>query len=453
MKLSAPIIRSVVLVSLIAGSVASASDMKKTYTFHSQRKVGQTDRVVVLLEVGGETTFLDKGKLRREKMGVVCSLDYLEKTLETPNEADGVLRSVRHYRRATATVKVGDDRFEPTLRPKHSLIGVETAQRTALLYSPGGSLSRDELDAIDIQVNSLLLDRLLPSGPIVIGQSWPLDENLMAAMLGLDEVEKSTVEGTLKEVTDIVARFELTGRVQGRVGGADTIIDIKGRYRFDLRTKRVDWLGMLIKEDRKTSDVADGVDVVSRLQLTVTPVKEPKELAHATLDKLDLKPAAESTSLTYEFPGGGCRCRYDRRWYADNSSGVLRMMDRGILAGQCNLALLPKRDPNRLVSLERFQEDVRKALGENFGEFVAAGQSANASGYRVLRVVVNGAVPGKPNNVPIRWIYYHLADRQGHQAALTFTIEQENTDRFAAADKPIVESLRFVEPAVSDQAK
>ncbi|MBU4271291.1 MAG: hypothetical protein KKE86_02085 [Planctomycetes bacterium] len=445
MKLSAPIIRCVVLVSLIAGSGASASDVKKTYTFHSQRKAGQTDRVVVLLEVGGETKFLDKGKPRREKMGVVCSLDYLEKTLETPAEADGVLRGVRHYRRAAATVKVGDDRFEPALRPEHRLIGVEAAQRTALLYSPGGSLSRGELDAIDIQVNSLLLDRLLPSGPIVVGRSWPLDKNLMAAMLGLDEVAKSTVEGTLKEVTDIVARFELTGRVEGRVHGAGTDIELKGRYRFDLRTKRVDWLGMLIKEDRQAGDVADGVDVVSRLQLTVTPVKEPKELARAALDKLDLKPAAESTCLTYEFPGGGFRCRYDRRWYADNSSGVLRLMNRGILAGQCNLALLPKRDPNRLVSLEKFQEDVRKALGDNFSKFVAAGQSVNESGYRVLRVVADGAVPGKPDNVPIRWIYYHLADRQGHQSALTFTIEQEHTDRFADADEPIVESLRFVE--------
>ena len=448
MKLSAPIIRCVVLVSLIAGSGASASDVKKTYTFHSQRKAGQTDQVVVLLEVGGETKFLDKGKPGREKMGVVCSLDYLEKTLETSAEPDGVLRGVRHYRRATATVKVGDDRFEPALRPEHRLIGVEAAQRTTLLYSPGGSLSRAELDAIDIQVNSLLLDRLLPSGPIVVGQSWPLDKDLMAAMLGLDEVAKSTVEGKLKEVTDIVARFELTGRVEGRADGAETDIELKGRYRFDLRTKRVDWLGILIKEDRQVSDVADGVDVVSRLQLTVTPVKEPKELAPAVLDQLDLKPAAESTCLIYEFPGGGCRCLYDRRWYADNSSGVLRLMDRGVLAGQCNLTLLPKRNPDRMVTLEKFQEDVRKALGKNFSEFVAAGQSVNENGYRVFRVVADGVVPGKPDNVPIRWIYYHLADRKGNQAALTFTIEQENTDRFAAADKPIVESLRFVEPAV-----
>ena len=61
----------------------------------------------------------------------------------------------------------------------------------------------------------------------------------------------------------------------------------------------------------------------------------------------------------------------------------------------------------------------------------------------MLRVVVSGVAHGKPAEVPIRWIYYHLADRQGRQAAFTFTVEQELLDRFADADRPIVQSLRF----------
>ena len=122
----------------------------------------------------------------------------------------------------------------------------------------------------------------------------------------------------------------------------------------------------------------------------------------------------------------------------------MRLMDRGVLAGQCNLALLPKRDPNRLVSLEQFQQDVRKALGDNFGEFVAAGQSVDQNGHRVLRVVAEGSVAAKADgksesNIPIRWIYYHVADREGRQAALTFTVEGEHVERFADADRPIVE--------------
>ena len=45
----------------------------------------------------------------------------------------------------------------------------------------------------------------------------------------------------------------------------------------------------------------------------------------------------------------------------------------------------------------------------------------------------------------MRWIYYLVADPQGRQVAFRFPVEQRLVDRFAEADKPLVESLRFVE--------
>ena len=85
---------------------------------------------------------------------------------------------------------------------------------------------------------------------------------------------------------------------------------------------------------------------------------------------------------------------------------------------------------------------MQKALGKSFGEFVEAGQSVNDAKHRVFRVVVHG----KSSDIPIRWIYYHVADEQGRQAAFTFTVEQSLLERFADADKPVVDSLRFAEP-------
>ena len=64
-----------------------------------------------------------------------------------------------------------------------------------------------------------------------------------------------------KEVTDTVARFEFAGKVEGAVYGVSTKIEIKGKYRFDLRSKRIDWLAMLVQEDRESSFVEDGIDV------------------------------------------------------------------------------------------------------------------------------------------------------------------------------------------------
>jgi hypothetical protein len=436
----------VLAIAITVLPTVAADAAKSPFTLRSQRKPGQTDRVVIRLDVGGETKYTDEGKPRREKMSVECDLDYIEKTLEISAAADAVRRSVRDYQKVSATVKVGDGEFKPALQPQHRLIAVEAAKQTALLFSPDGNLTRDELDAIDIQANSLLLDRLLPENPVAVGDRWPHSAELLAAMLDLDEVAKTTVQSTLKEVTSTVARFELAGRVEGAAYGVSTTIEIKGKYRFNLQTKRIDWLGMLLKEDRQPSFVADGVDVNSRLNVIVTPVPEPASLTDDALAKLTLKPTPESTYLAYKSADGGWQCRYDRRWYIlpqhpKTPATVLRLLDRGMLAGQCNLASLPEREPSKVVSLEEFQEDVRQALGNSFGEFVEASQSPNEANYRVYRV----AAQGNSSDIPMRWIYYLVADPRGRQAAFTFAVEQSLVERFGQSDKPLVQSLRFEE--------
>lgn len=151
---------------------------------------------------------------------------------------------MRDYHKVAVVVKVGDGQFEPALRPEHRLIGVEAGKQAATLFSLAGNLTRDELDAIDIPANSLLVDRLLPEKPVAPGESWQLPEPLLAALLNLDEVAKSSVECTFKEVATIgskeaahkVARFEFAGKVEGAVGGVSTKIELKGKYRFDLHS-------------------------------------------------------------------------------------------------------------------------------------------------------------------------------------------------------------------------
>ncbi len=433
--------------ALSASHALAAGPAKSAFTFRSHRDPGGTDHVVVHLEVGGETKYTRDGKPEGEKMSVECNLDYFERTLEAPSDPEAIRRAIRDYRKVEAEVKVGDGRFQPTLQPPHHLIAVEAGKQTALCFSPQGNLTRDELDAIDIQANSLLLDRLLPEKPVAVGDHWPQSTALMAALLGLDEVAKTTVESTLKEVTATVARCEIAGEVEGAIYGVSTKIEIKGRYRFDRKTERIDWVGLLIKEDRPASFVADGMDVVSRLQIIITPAQRPASLAEVALAKLTLKPTPDLTCLTYESPNGDWQCRHDRRWniYRQGPKSpvaVLRLVDRGMLAGQCNLASLADHEPGKLVSLAEFQADVHRALDKNFGEFVEASESSNAAHDRIYRVVVHGTA----SDLAMRSIYYLVTEPQGRQVALTFTVEQKLLERFADADKAMVQSLRFAEP-------
>ena len=120
-----------------------------------------------------------------------------------------------------------------------------------------------------------------------------------------------------------------------------------------------------------------------------------------------------------------------------------------MLMAQCNLASLADHDPGKLVSLAEFQEDVRRALDKSFGEFVEASESSNAAQYRIYRVVVHGTA----SDLAMRWIYYLVAEPQGRQVALTFTVEQKLAERFADADKPMVQSLRFAEAKGKEKEK
>ena len=89
---------------------------------------------------------------------------------------------------------------------------------------------------------------------MAVGDRWPHSAELLAALLGLDEVAKTTVQSTLKEVTQSVALFQLTGRVEGTIYGVSTTIRSRPVL-LDLQTKRIDWIGMLVKEVREGSFV------------------------------------------------------------------------------------------------------------------------------------------------------------------------------------------------------
>ena len=114
-------------------------------------------------------------------------------------------------------------------------------------------------------------------------------------------------------------------------------------------------------------------------------------------------------------------------------------------SGQCNLSSLPRRDPDKLVSLEEFQDDVRRALGKSFGEFVEAGQSPNEANCRVFRVVVHGA--SAPTSRHSHAVDLLPCGRSARAPGGLDVRRRAGThiERFADADKPLVRSLRFVE--------
>lgn len=436
---------SVAIVSVVlAVESAQAQSPTDSYTFRSQRAVGCMDQIEAALDLSGDQKVVEDSKVQRYKTSVLANLLYHERTLELASDGKLASRSIRYYDKASAAIQVGSEAMKPALRDERRLVGVSIEGEKVVLFSPRGSLTREELDLVDLLGNSLLVDRLLPDKPVRVGDKWEHSRELLTVLLGLDAVSEVDASSTLLTVTDDRARFEMNGRVSGAVGGVTTEIELKAKYHFDRKANRVSWFGLLVKENRSVGHIGPGLEVTARLQMKIVPGSQATSLTDESLVGLPLKPTPELIQLTYESPQGGWMFLHDRQWYVtadDPKQAVLRMVDQGEFVAQCKISSMPNATGTKELTLPAFQEDIKHGLDKSFKQFVEAGQSANEHGYRVYRVVVEG----EASDLPIRWIYYYVADKYGRQVVLAFTVEGRLMEAFGKSDERLLSALNLTD--------
>ena len=438
-----------------AATVAWTAEPSKTVSLKSLRSRGSVDRVEVTLDASGDLLPSDEWKVEKLKMTATGTVCYDERSLEIPAGGKGPLRSIRHYDKVEAMNRVAADEAKPRLRDQRRLIGVEidrTKAPKATMFSPRGTLTSEELELVDLTVDSLIAEQLLPDKPVAAGHTWKHPDEVIAAMWGLDRVSDNGMQSTLLSVQEAMARMEFAGKVQGTEHGVATTIELKGKYRFDMKLGRVTWLGMAFRQKRERSRVVPGLDVVARLQMTVEPLRRSEHLDDAAIQGLATVPSDDLLRIACEADDGSWQLAHDRiwvMWQRKRDAAVLRMADaQGDTLAQCKISQLPPAaKPGQEISLAEFQADIQRALDKSFGQFVEAGQTGNQADCRVSRVVIRGKV----NDVPIRWIYYLLADKFGHRAVFVFDLKEEHADRFGHADQRLVNSFRFLDRKVASK--
>jgi hypothetical protein len=306
-----------------------------------------------------------------------------------------------------------------------------------------GPLSRDELELIDIQGSSSVVSRLLPDKEVRIGDKWSASNDTTAVLLRLDVVTDNKLESQLRKIEDQVAYIEMTGAVSGSIGGVPSDLEVNGKYNFDLRLQRITWLAMSIHENRAIGHAEPGFEVTARVRVAISPLEASPELAEDDLAKLSLVTDPAATFLTCTTGDGAFRFIYPRSWRVmvdRHDVTVMRFIDGGEMIAQCNLSKLADAAPEKLLSMESFQADIQRSLAKNFSQFVEAEQLKTDHGLRALRVVVAGVA----SDLPIQWIYYHLTDDHGRQAALVFTMDAKLVERFGGEDQTLVSALEIL---------
>ncbi|MGQ9770113.1 MAG: hypothetical protein ACUVQG_06135 [Thermogutta sp.] len=402
----------------------------------------ETDLVDVKLEVSGK---IGDQKIGLSNLRLEANLAYEEQILQSGDGVSTPIQAIRLFNNAEATIWLGDSRLHPKLREDRRYIGVFCTDAKMELFSPDGSLTREELDLLDILANSAVINLLLPQSPLRQYSQWSLSDQVLRCLLGLDFVLENTVNCRVTEIfPGGIARAEMSGKFRGSVLGAITQGELIGRFQFALAKRKVTWLGLIMRENRGGSFVDYPFELTSRLQLTRTAVTDSKLANHVPSASITFPPLPEQLRLVYRDESTGWQLTYDRKWYVVRNSPelvVFRMVDRQGQVAQCNIA--PLQAEKAKITLTGLRDNVQQILGENFGRILDANELRSPTGHQMFHVHAVGQV----SEVPIHWIYYVLTTPQGKCYATAFTVEEKTLERFGNSDREFVDGFEFLQPA------
>lgn len=355
----------------------------------------------------------------------------------------------RYYHEALSEGKTASTPQRIELRDSARHVATHLGSGRSVTYATQAYLTHEELDLLEIPVNSLAIDAMLPADAIAVGETYAVPATAVGRMLDIDAVQDSDIEGRLAGLDADTARLEFKGTVQGSVAGVPTMIDLAGKISFDLNSRTCSWVAMAIRERREIGKAEPGFEISA----TIKMIRKPLETAVAVGEQplAEKPPAAQLLVNLYSSPG-----RYgvlmDRHWQMirqSQSLSRLRMVEEDRDIAQCDVRHLPPLKPGAQLTVEALQADVQRSLGDQFSEFLKVSEQVNSSELRIVRLHAIGAVQG----VPVQWVFAHCSDDSGRRILATFTMAAENVEQFAGADEQFVHSLRFIDVAAADEVE
>jgi hypothetical protein len=352
-------------------------------------------------------------------------------------------QAVRQVIQAAATINGEVRPLSSTLRPEVMTLVAERRDAAVVVVSPGGPLTRSELELVQGPGDPLMLALLLPEGPVAVGDHWTIPAEAARGLSGYDALAANTLEATLEAVDEGFARFKLLGSIRGAALGGEGSMACDGSFRLDRKTNRVDRLTLRRAETRRAGPIEAGLDMKSVLSVTRDSTTLVRPLADDGYAASAVEAAPGRDLLLFTSPDGQYSLVHDRDWHVywdDNRQSVLKRLDRGELVAQCNLSAGPDAGKGRHQDLKQFRDDLRQALGDRFvrivGEGELPGTPAGEFRYKVT-------IQGRQGDAGVLWHYYLIASPEGRQLIATFTLGLARQADFADQDLRLVGSLEW----------
>jgi hypothetical protein len=433
----------------IGGALLSATPVSAAETVDLSTKASATSkfRVKTIVEAEGSLHVNSDGddEPKSLPMSVRGELFHDEQGF-----GDGALR---HYWEAKADLTVNGVATSRRLRDSRQLIRVSNGSRNRPVFgSLRGPLTREELELMDFSSSGFSPETLLPGKEVGVGDEWRQADEVTRALLSVDEIRGGELTSKVLTIEAKTTKIELSGHIEAAVDGVKTAIEVTGSFHFDQENKIVKWLALSLKEKREIGFAAPGFEVVAVIRTARQSIEHSDAFPDTLLSTVSKKARTSEVVLEFQPTNEHYHMAFDRRWHVLSqhaNAALLRMVDNGDLLATCRINRLTKTTPGKPVSLEGFQNDVRRALDKNCEQIISAEESVNSQDVRILRVVA----AGKAADASVQGVYYHLSNDEGQRLSCVFTYEAFLASRFAGADQAVVSSVSLLALAKNEQAK
>lgn len=446
---------SLVLAAFAPCALRAAEGDQPTYDLTARLARGDAADVTATLEVGGELVLPSKPDVEASQLplNVTARFAYAEQILSWSADPAEPARSIRRYNEAQATIKTKESGVERKLPEDRDMLVAELAEDGFALHGLDTALTREEFDLVDIEGNTLAIDRLLPNKSLKEGEGWDHDAAVIGPLLGMDHIAVCEVRSVVTGEDKGQVQIRMAGTVHGTVDGAAAELELRAAYLYHIERGRISKLNLAIKQHSKAGEVTSGFDVVAKLSIVVAPLPpaKPSPFDAATQQLADALERAEMRELLVDAGERGYRFRHDKSWYVvaqQRELMSLRLMDEGDFLAHCNVVTAPPRPIGKPKTLPDFEKEVCAALGDKVDKVAAATEWTTKTDQHCLAVFVDGTV----NEVPMQWRYYYITGEGLPQTTTSVTVEQAMLERFADADRPLVDSLELV-PSPSKTAR
>jgi hypothetical protein len=363
-----------------------------------------------------------------------------ERTLSVADGLPG--RTARHYSEAGASSSAGGDRSDRTLPEDRRLVVATSGAEGLLCYSPGGPLTRDELDLVTEHFDPRCLPGLLPGKAMAIGGTWTVGDAAAHAASLLDSLIRLDLSGKLTGVEGGLATFTIDGSIEGIENGARVAMRVSASGKYHIEQKRVVELAWKQADDREAGPVnpASKVEAVVVLKREVLEAA-PKELADAAIGSVRADPPAAATLLRHADSNGRYRFLYPRDWHITGESDphlVLRLLDRGAFAVQATVTVWKKAEPGKHTTADEFKKAIAETPGCVADRVLDDGEVPVDGGRWLYRL----SVAGRVRDVPVVQRFHLLAGPQGDQIVVTVTLPPERADAIGTRDLALVRAIK-----------